>query len=440
MEYARIQEKHRHVGHKPFFVIPMRPSLGFYRALAQENILKSLQHNDELIIPFKNAWLYVTLLHLLHHLSRIPQFERPAKDTLRKLGMGNLNIAEQSLKDHLINYVIRWFKNLKKVGPIERFETEKEPINEETLFAVYEKIGDQSVSLGVRILIFYDQLDELWAGDQLSILALQGLLHNIMELQSLRKTLKPILLLRDDIFEMVTENFQHLDKLEENIEQITWSETDIVELLALRIKSSLSHHGRKWPQKMQPEEFWHLVFPEEIPAKKKPIPVTAYMVERTLLRPRDIILFAKYAQEEALNKKHSKVEVIDLKEAEIRYSRAKLRDLISQINYRYPGIKKLLESFYGRTVGYDIEDLRIYILELIESLKSEGLYWLSDDEREVIKFLFKIGFLSYTERGGVLRGTRVIHSGNRPEAETILEQKRIYISPIFRRALALKER
>jgi hypothetical protein len=45
---------------------------------------------------------------------------------------------------------------------------------------------------------------------------------------------------------------------------------------------------------------------------------------------------------------------------------------------------------------------------------------------------------TFTTRGGILRGTRVVHSGVNADEKVILEQSRIYVSPIFRRALDMK--
>ena len=243
--------------------------------------------------------------------------------------------------------------------------------------------------------------------------------------------------LRDDIFDEVTSQFQHIDHYRMEIERIRWDERSLLEMVSLRIAASLRRRGDRLTDE-RPESVWRMVFPDDVPFKQNPIPSQAYMIERTLFRPRDIILFATKARDTALANRSSHVTVQDITTAEAEYSSMKLRDLVAEWSARYPGLDPVLQRFRRQTAGFAREELRLLLMEIIEEFSTK-LTWMPADEDELLKLLYSLGFFSFTTRGGTLRGTRVVHAAVDPDPNVIVEQERVHVSPIFRKALDLRD-
>lgn len=389
---------------------------------------------------FKMGWLFTTLIALVHRLSNeetmmITKEERQ----LHEFATEKLGYTPSDPISAIGGYVTSWVKNLKSLGPLERDVSGDAAaiMDEPRLLSLISAAVSRINAKGKRVFLLFDKLDERWDGSLLYINFLQGLFLASKELKALGCDVCPVVFLRDDIFEEVTKDFQHIDHYRMEIENLIWDEQSLLQLAALRIKSSMTKQGSRVDND-DPEELWRTVFPEDVPHRGAPIPSHAYMIERTLFRPRDIILFATQARDTAIANRHSHVTVSDMLEAESHYSAMKLRDLIAEVSYRYPGIDGIVQRFRRRSIGFGQEELRIMLLETIDE-KSNELPWLPTDEGELMRLLYDVGFFSYTTRGGVLRGTRVVHSAVERDSSVITEQERVFVSPIFRRALGMSD-
>gem|GEM_PF-2642602 len=405
-----------------------------------ENLMSFTSQVKNLDSSFKLGWLFTTLLAVLDKMVKDKVlFINKEEAKLYEFAKEKLGYDENDPISAIAGYVFSWIKNLKSVGPIER------EIEQDTTFNFFDELKIMNLiksaikrvsEKGKTLFLFYDKLDERWDCSDLHISFLQGLFLAIKDIKASGLNVVPIVLLRDDIFDISTANFQHIDHYRMEIEPLKWDELSILELISLRIKKSIEKTGQKI-NNVSNESLWDIVFPDQIPARKQPVPAYTYMIERTLFRPRDIILFANTAKDEALNQRHNAILWDDISKAEEKFSKYKLGDLIAEVSFYYPNIHYVLNSFKKKSIGYTIEQLRDIIIE-IYSMMNNPPDWLSNED-DTIKILYSIGFLSYTTQGGILRGTRIIHSAIEPDSNVILDQKRVYVSPIFRKALQLRD-
>lgn len=422
------------------YAIPIEATHSTYIKI--DECLKSFQstiHN--LDSSFKLGWLFTTLLSIiLRMLEERSSLISKEEAALYKLAIEEYGFDESDPISAIASYAFDWIKNLKKVGVLERDITQQQKKTILDEVQIKKKILEITTRInkqGKKIYLFYDKLDERWDGSDVYRSFLQGLLLAIKDLKMMHKHIYPVVLLRTDIFNIVTTDFQHIDHFRMEILPIKWDEMSLVELITLRIKHSLLHKGIR-PIPENPEDIWHLAFPKSIPAKRAPIPSTAYIVERTLGRPRDIIFFSNIIKYSCIESKRCSIEVDDIHTAESSYSDTKLKDLIAELSYLYPGLTNVLNYFKQKHYGFNNYDFRCLLLDIIDNLSSE-LPWLPTDDTTLLRLLYEIGFISYTEKGGKLRGTRVIHSAIEPDTDVILSKERIYVSPIFRKALKMKE-
>lgn len=289
--------------------------------------------------------------------------------------------------------------------------------------------------------VFFDKLDERWEASAGNIALVQGLLLAVRELKALNLQLHPVVLIRDDILRVATESFQHIDHFRMEIETITWNESGLVDLLAKRIRRALERKEYSLSTELKSNEYWNLVFEATVPFKKSPIPMTAWMVERTLARPRDLVLFANMALEQALSAGRDVAPITKehVKAVERKFSEQKYDDLVAELSVQWPGARNLLDVFRLQPSAFLVDELNDMIQEI---LTRPGLApnWAPTDLLEFKKWLYRIGFLCFTKTGGSLRGTRIVHSGIEREPDEFMGARKVFVSPIFRAALQMRDR
>jgi hypothetical protein len=216
------------------------------------------------------------------------------------------------------------------------------------------------------------------------------------DLKALGLSLYPVVLVREDIFERVMATFQHNDHFRMEIEYIRWDEGALIELIAQRISNSLFRENSK-NSSVDPIEMGVRVFTESISARRQPTVPHAYVIERTLFRPPDVILFTSLAVEEARRARHDSILANDIRRAEKDYSRMKLRDLVSKQSFQYPGLREVVEEFRRCTAGFARDDMLFRLLQIREKIGSQH-EWLHKSEEEVLKALYKMGLFVSPEK------------------------------------------
>jgi len=435
---ALVKYCSEHEGSREYFV-KIEASHSTYVKI-DESLRSFVSQVKNLDSSFKLGWLFTTLLALVDRLSRQRTIAVTKDETeVYEFAKQELSYNSEDPISAIAGYVFSWLKNLKSIGPVERqvpassaSEYFDEPRVLHLIRSAVERINDKERT----VYLLYDRLDERWDGSPLYVAFLQGLLLAIKDIKATGLRVRPVVFLRTDIFDLITESFQHIDHYRMEIERIAWDEMTLLELIGRRIQKSLERSGVRVTDR-EAQALWRLVFPKDIAARRAPIPSQAYMIERTLFRPRDIILFASGARDDAITHHHDHVTADDILSAEVTYSRDKLRDLIAEWSYKYARLDELLRHFRRGPIGFDRDELRYKLLELIDGTRALG--WVPENEDLLMQLLYSIGFISYTTRGGVLRGTRVVNSAVQPDATTVLEQDRLYVSPIFRRALELRD-
>lgn len=147
-----------------------------------------------------------------------------------------------------------------------------------------------------KYFILFDELDEGYnvidSSKRLLLLSLFRSIENIViEFRTFKISARPILTLRSDIFENLSDN--DLNKYDDFIIRLNWQADSrfnysIRELVNARIHSSITSKS---------EDLWHDICKDldlNVPGTKHS--VWRYLYTRTFERPRDIIKFLKYCQ------------------------------------------------------------------------------------------------------------------------------------------------
>lgn len=228
-----------------------------------------------------------------------------------------------------------------------------------------------------KYYILIDGLDDNWVDDELRY----QLIRSLIECQ---KTfgkvldLKLLITIRADIFERVLQVTDspgsQRDKYNDYLSKIQWNNSQLKELVDKRISTFCY---RKYTSK-------DLFFDDLFVDKVGTIPSFKYIIDRTLMRPRDIILFINEALHEAVN--CTSVTAAHIRAAEKKYSRLRKRALIDEWKSSLPCIDDLLGLLTGQKARITISDLteskniQDVVLKLSEMK--------SDEHDPIVKYIF----------------------------------------------------
>ena len=257
--------------------------------------------------------------------------------------------------------------------------------------------------------ILVDDLDKDWVDERILNDLIRCLFRVVVDLKDV-KNLKVVVALRTNIFEQL--NFGSRtggqeEKYRSFTQRMRWTRNDLEDLLTARAKSAAAKHGLDEIQSIR----------ELLP----PVNTTrgnalSYILERTLMRPRDAISYINESFVLAAGKERLTWDSITL--AERAYSENRLLALRDEWKPSYPGIEQVFKNFDRASDVIRIDEL-VKILEevvlLIASPNFAGTDWMTTmsehiwsgsnvsdwkvDYYPLIRFLFNIGFIGVRRSG-----------------------------------------
>ena len=206
-----------------------------------------------------------------------------------------------------------------------------------------------------RYYVIIDKLDEDWADTETRCRFIRALIEEIKTFRKLT-TAKVIAALRKDLLDLVFDKtrdsgFQE-EKYESYILDIRWSESELKELINLRVSEVFKsqYTGDK------------VSFDDVFPRPKKGGGQSAvdFILERTLRRPRDALQFINESLKIAEDSE--RISWRALKAAEAQYSAKRLKSLKEEWNEIYPSLEETIEILRGLTADFtrsSIKDARL---------------------------------------------------------------------------------
>ncbi|WP_312043773.1 P-loop ATPase, Sll1717 family [Erwinia sp.] len=200
--------------------------------------------------------------------------------------------------------------------------------------------------------LLIDQLDEDWADTTTRCKFIRALIEEVKGFRKI-KHVKILVALRKDLIDMVFDRtrgagFQE-EKYESYILQIQWSPDELIDLVEKRVRETFKKTYTKDQVKISD------IFPE---ARKVAHGKTAmeYILERTLLRPRDILQFINETFKSGIDK--DKITWTIIHEAEKNYSEKRLRSLKEEWGETYPSFEDTIEILRGRNSTFDFSEFK----------------------------------------------------------------------------------
>jgi hypothetical protein len=194
--------------------------------------------------------------------------------------------------------------------------------------------------------IVIDRLDENWVDEKLRYLLIRALIETVRDFSKVRNA-KIIISLRHDLIDRVIRRSRDAGFQEEKYESlyfdITWTREQLIQLLDARIDKLVK---RRYTTK-------RVTNADLLPLMDKR-PGIDYMLARTLMRPRDIIMFFNACIRQASG--NLTITPHMLKEAEGEYSRSRLRSLADEWSADFPDLMLYVDLLKNRRATFALSD------------------------------------------------------------------------------------
>jgi hypothetical protein len=286
-----------------------------------------------------------------------------------------------------------------------------------------------------KYFVTIDRLDEDWVHDDLRYHLIRALLETVRDFNNIRNA-KIIIAIREDLIDRVFRYTRSPGYQEEKYKSmylsLHWGMSELEEMLDRRVNQLFREQYTT--QSMRVKNL--------MPAKVKKMNSVRYLLERTMLTPRETIMFFNECVKAAEGKAKIRPEM--LLEAESRYSRDRLRALADEWSSDYQNLIELvffLIRFPGRfnksEVQAKIEDCMLkflfadnkedYIYGLIlEKFNSEDIDGFI---QAMLKILFRVGVVGI--RYGSYADMCWSYKGHKLVGSYIDDNATIYIHPAF---------
>lgn len=262
-----------------------------------------------------------------------------------------------------------------------------------------------------KILLFIDDLDRGWSGDENSIKRVSGLLNAVRDMTSANPGLLFRISLRSDVYFLVRTSDESTDKIDGNVIWLSWTQHQLLVLLAKRIDTYFGYtvDEKELMRKSQAEvaKSIYRVFEERFYGHGKWDNIPTHRVLATLIRkrPRDLVKLCTLAAREAKDNEHKKIGTDDLDCVFDRYSQDRIQDTINEHRYELPEIERLLLGMAPSKKKKRTADAYMFskeeLLTKLINISSKPFYFAKVKEEEpkkvtpeqLLHFMYKINFI-----------------------------------------------
>lgn len=199
-----------------------------------------------------------------------------------------------------------------------------------------------------RYCVVIDRLDENWIEERLRYLLIRALIETTRDFAKVRNV-KIVIALRYDLLDRVMRMTRDAGFQEEKYEslylELRWAKEELADVLDRRVSRLIRQRYTGRP----------VTAADVLPEAVNKVPTLDYMMERTLMRPRDIITFFNCCIKHAKNEPTITARMI--REAEGEYSRQRLRSIADEWSSDFPELAACFDALKGRKSQFCVSDV-----------------------------------------------------------------------------------
>ena len=284
-------------------------------------------------------------------------------------------------------------------------------------------------AVGSRAVFLFDGLDEGWLPQKIPTAVLGGLAIAVAGFGDNELPIHGELFIRDNIFRLLASLDNDFSRhIEGNTLRLNWTQDSLLELIANRLRIFLDLPGiennvRIW------NRFAHKELKDRAGFQR--------CLQHTLFRPRDLLVLLNQAAVHAAREGRQAIIESDVDETSKQISIDRLTDLQKEYEGVFPGLRRIVKSFYGINAFRTIREVRAQLDELIKDesyrfVESADIALLGTGSN-IIDALYSVGFLGLEDPA---TGTiSFCHDGARSSISRVAADRLIAIHPCYWRAL-----
>ena len=280
-------------------------------------------------------------------------------------------------------------------------------IQESNEASIDEQLAQNFMS-SQKIKIYVDDIDRGWAATKKDVENISALINVARDLTNENKNIQFRIGLRTDAYNLVRENDESGDKFEPYVIPISWSNHDILVIMAKRIakyfNNDISIAKLEAQEQLEISRHLYPIIIERFQGNGhwSNRPIHNVLLSLTRRRPRDLVKLLSGAAQEADKNGRNRIETTDLEKFFPEYSKGRIADLISEFKSELPRIEKLIYSMKPTTKETKSKEKRFLYSndELIKKLngistnQNIALVKRSVTPGQALaEFLFKIDFV-----------------------------------------------
>ncbi len=276
--------------------------------------------------------------------------------------------------------------------------------------------------------LLIDRIDDSWDGSDTAVIMLMALMHACINLQTSVRCVRPLLFIRENVFDRVKQIDKESTRLETCVVSMDWTHELLLEMIERRLNlpftTKLPIGGPTWNH-----------FFEKTASQSSESLIFEYCQKR----PRDILSYCSYAIEHAQSRNHTVITIQDIVDARRRFSETRVKDLGDEYSENYPQIAIVLSRFYGLGNEFTITGIEDFIKKLLidEEIQAYCSNWIYDftQPEQFIGLLYNIGFIGIKTPSSTQFRSLGPSSASPPP---VTSQTHIVIHPSYTDALDLR--
>ena len=207
------------------------------------------------------------------------------------------------------------------------------------LHSVIDLLAKEASGENGQYFILIDGLDERWVDSSLRFRMIRSLIESLKTFRKITN-LKILVALRSDVLERVVQETKDIsfqrEKFEDYFVKIHWSRSELKAMINKRV-------GALFRRQYSDSS---ILFEDLFPYKIGNQDAFDYIIERTLMRPRDVISFVNECISASAG--NAEVSVSHMRQATVEFSRKRLDALEQEWLSAFPTLRKILEFFASK--------------------------------------------------------------------------------------------
>ena len=230
-----------------------------------------------------------------------------------------------------------------------------------------------------EIWLLFDNLDKGWSGHEIKevdISILRCLIDAARKVQRAMSQDKhefhAVIFIRNDVYQLLMDESADFGK--ETRANLDWSDPDLLRSMLLK---RLVQNA--FPKDTPFEKAWSSICVSHIESEES----SQFMIDRSLMRPRNLLKLFNACRGFAVNLQHEKIEADDIGKGLETYSNDLLIDADNELTDIEPRARRLIYQFLDESSEFSRDDLSVLLSEDLEE----------SDVSRIIEFLLYYGFL-----------------------------------------------